>query len=127
MSTPFVARYKEGRANTVGLFHGRDIALSTDDIESTMTAMDDTTDCFDPIAAAAAAAAGSASAAHGEEAAAGHGEVTVEDGAGATIKAEEKGFFGAMMAMIWGGSAEPAAEVPADHSADKPKSEAVGH
>jgi hypothetical protein len=128
MSTPFVARYKEGTANTVGLFHGRDVALSTDDIKSTMTTMDDTSDCFDPIAAAAApAAAGSASDAHGEEAAAGHGEVTVEDGAGATIKAEEKDFFGAMMAMIWGGSAEPAAEVPAHHSADKPESEAVGH
>ncbi|WP_349435970.1 hypothetical protein [Pararhizobium sp. A13] len=144
MSTPFVARYNDGKANTAGLFHGRDVTLSTDDIKSTMMAMDDKSDCFDPIAAAAAAAAGaagSASGAHGEEAAAGHGEATVEDGAGATapehggepipehgeIKAEEKGVFGSMMAMVWGDSAEPAAEVPADHSAEKPESEAVGH
>ncbi|MEK1930063.1 MAG: hypothetical protein AAAC47_09820 [Pararhizobium sp.] len=140
MSTPFVARYNDGKANTVGLFYGREVALSTDDIKNTMTAMDDKSDCFDPVAAAAAAgAAGSASGAHGEEAA--DGEAAVEHGAEAAgpghgeepvpahgeIKAEEKGFFGSMMAMVWGASAEPAADAPANHSVEKTESESTGH
>lgn len=141
MSTPFVARYNEGKANTAGLFYGREIALTTDDIKSTMTAMDDKSDCFDPIAAAAAAAAGaagSASDAHGEEAAADQAEATVEHGAEAATpelgeerlkhgEVKEKGFFGSMLAMVWGESAEPAASAPADHAAEKAEGEAAGH
>ncbi|WP_431693490.1 hypothetical protein [Rhizobium giardinii] len=144
MSTPFVARYNEGKANTAGLFYGREVALTTDDIKSTMTAMDDKSDCFDPIAAAAVAAAGaagSASNAHGEEAAADQAEATVEHGAEAAApehgeepvpehgeaKAQEKGFLGSMSAMVWGESAEPAAKAPADHAAEEAEGEAAGH
>lgn len=116
MSTPFVARYNDGTANTVGLFYGRDVTLSTDDLKSTMVAMDDTSDCFDP-AAAAAGAAGSASGAHGQEPMPEHGEVKVED----------KGFFGSVMAMVWGESAEPAADAPVDHAMEKAEGEAAGH
>jgi hypothetical protein len=136
MSTPFVARYTDAKANTVGLFYGREVALSTDDIKTTLTAMDDKSDCFDPVAAAAAAepgAAGSKSgdhgekpaAAHGEEAgsgetpAAGHGEEAAarEHGAEAPAehadavdpaeaKPEEKGFIGSMLAMVLGNGSE---------------------
>lgn len=136
MSTPFVARYNDGKANTVGLFHGRDVALSTDDIKSTMTAMDDKSDCFDPVAAATAAAAGaagSASGAHGEEAAGDDGEAAApahgqepipEHG---EVKVEEKGLFGSVMAMVWGKSAEAAADAPVDHAMEKAEGEAAGH
>lgn len=134
MSTPFVARYNDGKANTVGLFYGRDVALSTDDIKSTMTAMDDKSDCFDPVAAAAAAgAAGSASGAHGEEAAGDDGEAAApahgqepipEHG---EVKVEQKDFFGSMMAMVWGESTEPAADAPVDHAIEKVEGEAAGH
>lgn len=136
MSTPFVARYNDGKANTVGLFYGRDVALSTDDIKSTMTAMDDKSDCFDPVAAAAAAAAGaagSASGAHGEEAAVDDGEAAApahgqepipEHG---EVKVQEKGFFGSVMAMVWGESAKPAADAAVDHAIEKVEGEAAGH
>ncbi len=142
MSTPFIARYNDAKANTAGLFYGRDVALTTDDIKSTMTAMDDKSDCFDPVAAAAAAAgaAGSASDAHGEEAAGDHGEAEHGTEAAAPehgeeplehgeVKAKEKGFFGSMMAMVWGESAEPVAEAPPDHAAEKAEGEgeAAGH
>lgn len=145
MSTPFVARYNNGEANTVGLFYGRDVALSTDDIKSTMTAMDDKSDCFDPVAAAAAAtagAAGSASGAHGEEPAASehgeeaaHGEeATPEHG---EVKAQGKGFFGSLMAMVLGGDEKPAEsheQVPGHGDAeavvpvhDAPAEDVAGH
>ncbi|WP_455270077.1 hypothetical protein [Rhizobium herbae] len=150
MSTPFVARYNDGKANTVGLFYGREVALSSDDVKTTLTAMDDKADCFDPVAAAAAAepgAAGSESGGHGEapaegdEAPAGHGEeaATPEHGAEAPAehseaadpaeaKPEEKGFIGSMLAMVLGGdtekpsdpSAEPAAENPVESPLEKP-------
>ncbi|WP_223215907.1 hypothetical protein [Rhizobium herbae] len=143
MSTPFVARYNEGTANTAGLFYGREVALTTDDIKSTMTAMDDKSDCFDPIGAAAAATAGavgSASGAHGEEAAADQAEAAVEHGAEAAAPEQgeeplpehgeakqEKGLLGSMMAMVWGQSAEPAGEAPADRGAEKAGGEGAGH
>lgn len=144
MSTPFVARYNESKANTVGLFYGREVALSTDDIKSTLTAMDDKSDCFDPVAAAAAAAgaAGSEGGEHGEKPVAehgedlGHGEASAEHGAevitpehGET-KAEEQGFFGSMLAMVLGSSEKPSAD---EHSADaaapaeNPAGEPAGH
>jgi hypothetical protein len=152
MSTPFVARYTDAKANTVGLFYGSEVALSTDDVKTTLTAMDDKSDCFDPVAAAAAAepgAVGSKSSAHGEAAAApAHGEETesgeapaahAEDAAApdhgteaaaeqSAPKAEEKGFFGSMLAMVMGGgsekpsspSSEPATENPAESPPEKP-------
>ncbi|OBZ95230.1 hypothetical protein ADU59_11580 [Pararhizobium polonicum] len=99
MSAPFVARYNDGKANTVGLFYGRDVVLSADDIQTTLTAMNDRSDCFDPVAAAeAAGSAGSESGAESIEVA--EGPVEVE--------ADEKGFFGSMMAMVWGDKAAPA-------------------
>jgi hypothetical protein len=133
MSTPFVARYNDGKANTVGLFYGRDVALSADDIKSTMTAMDDKSDCFDPVAAAAAAgAAGSASGAgeeaageDGEAAAPAHGQEPIPEHG--EVKVEESDFFGSMIAMFWGESAEPAADAPVDYAAEKAEGEAAGH
>ncbi len=145
MNAPFVARYNESKANTVGLFYGSEVALSAEDIKTTLTAMDDKSDCFDPVAAAAAAAAagavGSEGGEHGEKPAgahgedAGSGEVPAEHGAEAAVpehgaegseehvgaKAEDKGFFGSMLAMVLGGEGEkPPAE---DHSAEA----ATGH
>jgi hypothetical protein len=152
MSTPFIARYNDGKANTVGLFYGRQVALSTDDVKTTLTAMDDKSDCFDPVAAAAAAehgAAGSESG-HGEEPAAeGHGEdassgeapaehgaedAAPEHGAEAPAehskaaeqgeaKSEEKGFFGSMLAMVLGSDTDkPSSE---DHAAEPATEHAV--
>ena len=155
MSTPFVARYTDAKANTVGLFYGREVALSTDDVKTTLTAMDDKSDCFDPVAAAAAAepgAAGSKSGGHGEapaatahgevseggEAPAGHGEEAAapEHGAEATAeqsaaKPEEKGFFGSMLAMVMGGGSEkpssPSAEPETENPAVSPLEKPAGH
>lgn len=134
MKEPFVARYNESNANTAGLFHGREIALSTDDIKTTLMAMTDKSDCFDPVAAAAAAeaaahgAAGSeggghgedAETGHGDEAAADHGEAAAEhdaedaepqhgaeaESAHDAVKVEEKGFLGSMIALVLGESGE---------------------
>ncbi|MCV9966579.1 hypothetical protein OIU34_32400 [Pararhizobium sp. BT-229] len=138
MTASFIARYNEGKANTVGLFYGREVALSTDEIKKAMTAMDDKSDCLDP--APDIGAAGSEAGAHGEDAAAGHGEAPLEHGADAeasehgaepehnATKAEEKSFFGSMMAMVWGESAPSAGDVPGEHSAEKPEGEtAAGH
>lgn len=146
MTTPFVARYNSAKANQAGMFFGREIELSTDEIKTTLTAMDDKSECFDPIAAAAAEAVaaggghgkvapsegseghgGEAASGHGEEpghgeADAGHGEAPAEHGEEAAApahggeaaaeheesKAEEKGFLGSMMAMVWGGDEKPA-------------------
>ena len=103
MTTPFVARYKKGDANLAGLFHGHEVSLPTDEIRNTLTAMDDKTDCFDPVAAAAeaeAGAEGSPAGAHDEEAASDHGEQEAPN----HEKAEsgEKGFLGSMIAMVLG-------------------------
>ncbi|URK86968.1 hypothetical protein LP421_23760 [Rhizobium sp. RCAM05350] len=128
--------YNDGKANTVGLFHGREVALSEDDVKTTLTAMDDKSDCFDPVAAAAEAAHGAAgsesgdhgeepaAAAHGEdagsgEAPAGHGEEAAAPEHGVEAPAEhseaaeqgeakpaEKGFFGSMLAMVLGSGSE---------------------
>lgn len=146
MSTPFVARYTDAKANTVGLFYGREVALSTDDVKTTLTAMDDKSDCFDPVAAAAAAepgAAGSKSGGHGEapesgEAPAGHGEEAAapEHGAEATAeqsaaKPEEKGFFGSMLAMVMGGDTEkpssPSVEPTTENPLESPLEKPAGH
>ena len=154
MSTPFVARYTDAKANTVGLFYGREVALTTDDVKTTLTAMDDKSDCFDPVAAAAAAepgAAGSksghgeapATAAHGEEAEggeapAGHGEdaAAPEHGAEAVAeqsaaKLEEKGFFGSMLAMVMGGDTEklssPSVEPGTENPVENPLEKPAGH
>lgn len=155
MSTPFVARYTDAKANTVGLFYGREVALTTDEVKTTLTAMDDKSDCFDPVAAAAAAipgAEGSKSGGHGETpAAAEHGEkpeggeapaehaeeaASAEHGAEAATeqsaeKPEEKGFFGSMLAMVLGGDSEkpsdPAAEPAADSPAESPAEAPAGH
>ncbi|CAN7655060.1 hypothetical protein LJR098_001870 [Rhizobium sp. LjRoot98] len=150
MSTPFTARYTEAKANTVGLFYGAEVALSTDDIKTTLTAMDDKSDCFDPVAAAAAAvpgAAGSKSGDHGEAPAAAHGEeaesgeapathaeegaapehdaeATAEQGA---VKPEEKGFFGSMLAMVLGGDGEKPLESAMEKPAERPAEEPAGH
>jgi hypothetical protein len=97
MSAPFVARYNDGKANTVGLFYGRDVVLSADDIQTTLTAMNDKSDCFDPVAEAAGSA-GSESGAESVEVAEGPVEA----------KTDEKGFFGSMMAMVWDDKAAPA-------------------
>ncbi|WP_426239625.1 hypothetical protein [Pararhizobium sp. DWP1-1-3] len=67
MSTPFVARYTDAKANSVGLFYGREIALSAEDVKTTLTAMDDKSDCFDPVAAAAAAEPGATGSKSGAE------------------------------------------------------------
>ncbi|HTO33726.1 MAG TPA: hypothetical protein VL202_21530 [Pararhizobium sp.] len=128
MKAPFVARYNSAEANQAGLFYGREIELSTEEIKTTLMAMDDKSDCFDPIAAAAAEAAAAGghsekpsegSEAHGSEAA-----MPAHD----ESKAEEKGFFGSMMAMVLGGDekpAEAAAEQAAgDHAAAQPVHEA---
>lgn len=61
MKTPFVARYNSAKANEAGMFYGREIDLSTEEIKTTLTAMDDKSECFDPIAAAAAEAAAAGS------------------------------------------------------------------
>lgn len=150
MSTPFTARYTDAKANTVGLFYGTEVALSTDDIKTTLTAMDDKSDCFDPVAAAAAAvpgAAGSKSGDHGEAPAAAHGEeaesgeapathaeegaapehdaeATAEQGA---VKPEEKGFFGSMLAMVLGGDGEKPLESATEKPAERPAEEPAGH
>lgn len=150
MSTPFTARYTDAKANTVGLFYGTEVALSTDDIKTTLTAMDDKSDCFDPVAAAAAAvpgAAGSKSGDHGEAPAAAHGEeaesgeapathaeegaapehdaeATAEQGA---VKPEEKGFFGSMLAMVLGGDGEKPLESAMEKPAERPAEEPAGH
>ncbi len=134
MKTPFVARYNSAKANEAGMFYGREIDLSTEEIKTTLTAMDDKSECFDPIAAAAAEAAAAGgghgkvapsegSDAHGgEEAATGHGEAPAEHGEEAAAaahgeeaasgheesKAEDKGFLGSMLAMVWGGDEKPA-------------------
>ena len=155
MSAPFTARYTDAKANTVGLFYGAEVALSSDDIKTTLTAMDDKSDCFDPVAAAAAAepgAAGSKSGGHGEapaaeghgeeaesgDAPAGHGEEAAAPAHGAeaaaeqsAAKPEEKGFFGSMLAMVLGSDSEkpssPAAEPAMDHPAGSPVEEPAGH
>lgn len=154
MSTPFVARYTDAKANTVGLFYGREVALTTDDVKTTLTAMDDKSDCFDPVAAAAAAepgAAGSksghgeapATAAHGEEAEggeapAGHGDEAAapEHGTEAAAeqsaaKPEEKGFFGSMLAMVMGGDTEkpssPSVEPTTENPVESPLEKPAGH
>jgi hypothetical protein len=150
MKAPFVARYNSAKANEAGMFYGREIDLSTDEIKNTLTAMDDKSECFDPIAAAAAEAAaaggghgkvapsegseahgGEASSGHGEEAGHGaeaatdHGEAPAKHGEEAAApahgeeaasgheesKAEEKGFLGSMLAMVWGGDEKPAEAV----------------
>jgi len=143
MTAPFVARYNESKANTVGLFYGREVALSTDDIKNTMMAMDDKSDCFDPVAAAAiAGAAGSEAGAHGEEAVASehgdeatpaaHGEDAVSPDHGEVVapehvKAEPKGFLGSMIAMVLGDKETPVADVPVDQAVDQPAVEDTGH
>jgi hypothetical protein len=154
MSTPFVARYTDAKANTVGLFYGREVALTADDVKTTLTAMDDKSDCFDPVAAAAAAepgAAGSksghgeapATAAHGEEAEggeapAGHGDEAAapEHGTEAAAeqsaaKPEEKGFFGSMLAMVMGGDTEkpssPSVEPTTENPVESPLEKPAGH
>ncbi|MCV9998336.1 hypothetical protein OE766_08760 [Pararhizobium sp. YC-54] len=144
MSTPFVARYNDGKANTAGLFYGREVALSTDDVKTTLTAMDDKSDCFDPVAAAAAAeggAVGSESGSHSETAAAaGHGEEAAapEHGAGAPLEQSEaqpaeQGFFGSMLAMVLGSDSEKpsneghAAEPIAEHPVESLLEQPAGH
>ncbi len=156
MRTPFVARYTDAKANTVGLFYGPEVVLSTDDIKTTLTAMDDKSDCFDPVAAAAAAepgAAGSKSSAHGAAPAeAAHGEGaesggapagqaegaaapkhgTTEAAAGQSApKAEEKGFFGSMLAMVMGSDSEkpspPSMEPSTENPAMSPLEKPAGH
>ncbi|WP_428426312.1 hypothetical protein [Pararhizobium sp.] len=155
MSTPFVARYTDAKANTVGLFYGSEVALSTDDVKTTLTAMDDKSDCFDPVAAAAAAepgAAGSKSSAHGEAATApAHGEEAesgeapaehADDAAApdhgteaaaeqSAPRAEEKGFFGSMLAMVMGGGSEkpssPSSEPATENAAESPLEKPAGH
>ncbi|WP_438751750.1 hypothetical protein [Pararhizobium sp. O133] len=116
MTTSFVARYNNAKANQAGLFHGREIDLSTEEIKTTLMAMDDKSECFDPVAAAAAEAAAAGghdatpaegSEVHGDEAAApAHGEDAVP--AHEESKAEEKSFLGSMIAMVWGGEEKPA-------------------
>ncbi|WP_421872849.1 hypothetical protein [Pararhizobium sp.] len=150
MSTPFVARYSDAKANGAGLFYGQDVLLSTDDIKTTLTAMDDKSDCFDPVAAAAAAepgAAGSKSGGHGEAPApAGHGESAdsgeaapthgepADDGEEAVApghepaattehsaaQPEEKGFFGSMLAMVLGDGGEKPLSVVSEPNAENP-------
>ncbi|WP_276120033.1 hypothetical protein [Pararhizobium qamdonense] len=150
MSTPFVARYSDAKANGAGLFYGQDVLLSTDDIKTTLTAMDDKSDCFDPVAAAAAAepgAAGSKSGGHGEATApAGHGEnadsgeaapahgepadngeeavAPGHEPAAATehsaAQPEEKGFFGSMLAMVLGDGGEKPSSVVSEPNAENP-------
>ncbi|WP_244490189.1 hypothetical protein [Rhizobium sp. Root483D2] len=150
MSTPFIARYSDAKANGAGLFYGQDVLLSTDDIKTTLTAMDDKSDCFDPVAAAAAAepgAAGSKSGGHGAapaptghgesadrgEAAPAHGEPADNDEealarghepAAATEQSaaqlEEKGFFGAMLAMVLGDGGEKPSSVVSEPNAEDP-------
>ncbi len=155
MSTPFVARYTDAKANSAGLFYGREVVLSTDDVKTTLTAMDDKSDCFDPVAAAAAAepgAAGSKSSAHGEappaaahgeeaesgEAPAGHGEDAAAPEHGTEAAAEQsaakpegKGFFGSMLAMVMGGGSEkpssPSAEPETENPAVSPLEKPAGH
>lgn len=143
MSTPFVARYNEGKANTAGLFYGREVALSTDDVKTTLTAMDDKSDCFDPVAAAAAAeggAAGSESGGHGETSPAEQETEAAapEHGAGAPVEQSEaqpaeQGFFGSMLAMVLGSDSEKpsneghAAEPIAEHPAESPLEQPAEH
>ncbi|WP_426229825.1 hypothetical protein [Pararhizobium sp. DWP3-4] len=155
MSTPFVARYTDAKANSVGLFYGREIALATEDVKTTLTAMDDKSDCFDPVAAAAAAepgATGSKSGSHGEAAAApAHGEEAESDevpaahaeGAAAPEhgteaateqsppKPEKKGFFGSMLAMVMGGDSgepsSPSVEPTTENPAESPLEKPAGH
>jgi hypothetical protein len=155
MSTPFTARYTDAKANTVGLFYGREVVLSTEDVKTTLTAMDDKSDCFDPVAAAAAAEPGSAGSksgdhgeapaatAHGEEAESGeapadHGEEAAAPDHGAeaaaeesTAKPEEKGFFGSKLAMVLGSDTEkssgPSAEPTPENPVESPLEKPAGH
>lgn len=53
MSETFRAFYNDGTANSVGVFHGKTVDLSMDDIRTMMAAMDDHSPCIDPSAAPA--------------------------------------------------------------------------
>ncbi|KQY11383.1 hypothetical protein ASD31_18580 [Rhizobium sp. Root482] len=127
MTTPFVARYKKGDANLAGLFHGREVSLPAEEIRSTLTAMDDKSDCFDPIAAAAeaeAGAEGSPAGGHGEEAASDHGEEVAP--AHEQAASGEKGFLGSMIAMVFG-EAGPDSQVEVADHADGVQDASVAH
>ena len=77
MSDAFVARYNDAKVNQAGLFRGREISLTGDEIQTTMTAIDDKSDCIDP-AALAAGAEGSEAGAKVPDAAEGHEEPAAE-------------------------------------------------
>ncbi|WP_275785244.1 hypothetical protein [Pararhizobium gei] len=151
MSASFIGRYKEGKANTAGLFHGKQVELGLADIQAMMTEMNDRSDCLDPMAAAEAAAHGAAepaSDAHGETDAHGktagqpdhsaesepaeletHGEAAPEEpshdtGTGSENAAAEPGFFGKMLTMVLG---DDKAEAAAEHAPETPEQEPTGH
>jgi len=50
MSETFRASYNAGTANSAGVFHGKTVDLSMDDIRTMMAAMDDHSSCIDPSA-----------------------------------------------------------------------------
>lgn len=50
MSEMFRASYNDGTANSAGVFHGRTVDLSMDDVRGMMAAMDDHSPCIDPSA-----------------------------------------------------------------------------
>ncbi|MEI2301604.1 hypothetical protein [Ensifer sp. MJa1] len=50
MSETFRASYNAGAANSAGVFHGKTVDLSMDDIRTMMAAMDDHSACIDPSA-----------------------------------------------------------------------------
>ena len=74
MPAAFVARYNDAEPNLAGLFHGREVSLTSDEIQRTMTAIDDKSDCFDPSASAAGAEGSEAGAKPAEATEPGHGE-----------------------------------------------------
>lgn len=140
MTQPFVARYNDADANSVGMFYGKEIDLETLAIKDMMTAMVDRSDCFDPVAAAAAtahAAEGSESghgapAAHGDEAAEGHEPAAGEgEAAGGHNEAAPASEHGAEASSehtepTEKGHGEAAAAHEAAPSAEKSKAESKG-
>ncbi|HXV29728.1 MAG TPA: hypothetical protein VD840_05280 [Sinorhizobium sp.] len=51
MDQPFRASYNDGKANSMGVFHGQVVNLGLDEVHDLMAKMDDRSPCIDPTAA----------------------------------------------------------------------------
>jgi hypothetical protein len=113
MPQPFVARYATGKANTIGLFYGERVEMTSDEIRSTLTAMTDRSDCQAMVAEASVPVEGDAASGHGKPAD-GHGAPAEGEAHAAAEPAEGHG--GEKAPEEGGEHAAAAADQGADHA-----------